>query len=167
VPAAVVNASPLAFLARLGRLDALDVFQPLLTTDVVIQEIEEGLLHGHREILAVRDLTERGTLKVRRVAPSPIPGLTLDPGELTVVQVARGIKGAVAVVDDLSAIKAARHLGISVRSTPFVLLMNVEGGAISRDEFARLMDRLMKDGYFLAPSIYLKLLEGARTAGRP
>jgi predicted nucleic acid-binding protein len=165
VPAAVVNASPLVFLARLGQLRALGVFDPVYTTGVVLHEVEQGLAQGHREILAVREAVGAGKIKVRKVTEAPIAGVELDPGELTVIQLCRRQKGTVAVVDDLAAIRAARHFGIKVKSTPFVLLDNVAGGSISASAFGQLLDRLLRDGYFLAPSIYLELLAEAKSMG--
>jgi len=166
VPAAVVNASPLVFLARLGKLEALGRFRQLYTTGVVLREVEEGLEGGHKEILGVRALVDAGKMKVRQVAAEPIPGIELDPGELTVIHLCRKERGALAVVDDLAAIKAARHFGIKVKSTPFVLLEDVAAGEITSGEFGVLLDRLMREGYFLAPAIYLELLAEAKAMRR-
>jgi predicted nucleic acid-binding protein len=154
------------FLARLAKLEALEIFEPLYTTGVVLGEVEAGLAVGHREILAVREMVSAGKLKVRRVWQEPIAGIELDPGELSVIQLCRKEKGAVAVVDDLAAIKAARHLGIEVKSTPFVLLANVASGALPAPAFGALLDRLLREGYFLAPSIYMELLHDAKAMGR-
>jgi predicted nucleic acid-binding protein len=164
VPAAVVNALPLVFLARLGQLEALDAFRPVVTTQVVLREVESGMALGRSEILAVRGLINAGRLKASRVEPEPIAGLALDPGELTVIRLCTRTAGAVAVVDDLAAIKAARHLGIPVRSTPFVLLSSVEEGRITAEQYEGLLDRLLREGYFLAPRIRAQLLEDARAS---
>lgn len=162
MPAAVVNASPLVFLARLGQLEALSAFKPVLTTQLVLREVETGMALGRPEILAVRELMKSGGLEARRVEPRPIPGLALDDGEMTVIRLCARLKGAVAVVDDLAPIKAARHLGIAVRSTPFVLLDSVERGRITAAAYERLLDRLLREGYFLAPRIRAQLIEDAR-----
>ena len=166
MPAAVVNASPLVFLARLAQLQALAFFHPVFTTGVVLREVAEGQALGRFEILAVREEIKAGRIRARRVDPRPIPGLALDPGELSVIRLCSRLQGAVAVVDDLAAIKAARHLGLTARSTPFVLLSSVDEGWLMADEYGRLLDRLIREGYFLAPRIHTRLLEDARDSER-
>jgi predicted nucleic acid-binding protein len=149
------------FLAKLDRLRALRMFNPVLTTLAVVREVEEGLPRGHPEILAVRKEVDAGWLKVRRISESPIPGLELDPGELTVLRLASRTKGSVAVVDDLSAIRAARRNGIQVLSTPFLLLESVGRGDLDPDAFRIALDQLLAEGYRLGPRLYVRLLDRA------
>lgn len=166
MPAAVVNASPLVFLAKLDRLGALRIFTPVSTTHAVVREVEEGLLRGHAEILAVRREVEAGRLHVRKVSESPIPGLALGAGELTVLRLASRVTGTVAIVDDLGAIRAAGRSGIPVLSTPFLLLENVQRGTMEAAAFRSAMDQLLTEGYHLSPRLYVLLLEKAKSAER-
>ena len=163
---AVVNASPLVFLAKLDRLGALGIFSPVLTTEAVIREVEDGLPRGHPEILAVRREVDAGRLKIRKVSESRIPGLDLGAGELTVLRMASRAAGWVAIVDDLSAIRAAKRSGIDVLSTPFLLLENVGRGRMEPVAFRPALDQLMAEGYHLSPRLYVRLLEQAAVAGR-
>lgn len=166
MPAAVVNASPLVFLAKLDRMGALRVYSPVITTTAVVREVEEGLPGGHPEILAVRKEMAAGRLQVRKVSESPIPGLDLDPGELTVLRLASRISGCTAVVDDGAAIRAARRNGIRVLSTPFLLLEGLARGEMDSGDFRRAMDRLLAEGYHLSARLYLQLIEKAEGAQR-
>lgn len=159
MPAAVVNASPLIFLSKLEQLEALRVFRPVFTTRVVLAEVEAGLGTGHRDALAVQRAVKEGRILVRRAAPLSLPALNLDPGELSVLALASRSTGAIAVVDDLPAIKAARHLGLTVRSTPYVLLENVAKGRLGSAEFRTLMEALVRLDYRLSPTLYMALLE--------
>ena len=161
MPAAVVDSSALIFLAKLHRLEALGVFAPVLSTREVIEEVEAGMGTGHRDALAVQAAVEGRRIRVRRTPSAPASLSHLGPGERSVLAVARRLPASTAVVDDLGAIKAARGLGIPVRSTPFVLLDNVSSGAISRPEFQALLDDLLLEGYFLSPRLYVRLLDEA------
>ncbi len=166
MPGAVVNASPLVFLAKLDLLRVLGLFKPVLTTQVVIAEVEQGLERGHPEILAVRREVEAGRLHIRKVSASPIPGLEVDGGELTVLRLASRAVGTIAIVDDLAAIRAARRNGIQVLSTPFLLLEAVGGGKMEATGFRASLDQLLSEGYHLSPRLYVQLLDKAKGAGR-
>lgn len=159
MPAAVVNASPLIFLAKLGRLGALELFDPVVTTPQTLREVTAGLGLGYGDALAVQAAVDAHRISVRRaprLRPAP---LGLDPGELSVIALAYRLPGATAVLDDLAAIKAARNLGIRARSTAFLLLDNVAARRLAVDEFRDLLDGLLREGYFLAPKLYLRLVE--------
>ena len=165
MPAAVVNASLLIFLSKLEQLDALQVFSPVLTTSVVLEEVEAGLETGYRDALGVQRAVREGRIAVRQAPALRIPAINLDPGELSVVALANAIKGAVAVVDDLPAIRVARQLGVTVRSTPFVLLENVARGRIAPLEFRELLARLVQFDYHMKPSLYAALVGDAEAMG--
>lgn len=161
--AAVVNTSPLIFLAKLGRLEALSIFKPVLTTPEALSEVLAGLPEGFRDALAVQAAVDQGAIEVRKAPPLSVPPLDLGRGEVSVLGLARRVSGVTVVVDDLPAIKAAKGLGLRVRSTPFVLLDNVDGGGIGVEEFRGLVDQLVGLGYHISPQLYLRLRdEGKR-----
>jgi len=161
VPGAAVNTSPLIFLARLGRLDVLRAYKPLVTTTAVIREVGAGSTRGHLEGVPVDRFVQAGHLKVRRADLRPLEGFELDPGELSVLRVAEKEGLATVVVDDLAAIRAARHLGLSPRSTPFVLLDAASAGRVQPKDFHRDLERLLREGYHLGAPLYQFLREAA------
>ncbi len=164
MPVAVVDSSALIFLAKLHRLDVVEVFAPVLTTREVVEEVEAGMATGHRDALAVQAALEGRRIAVRRTPAAPASLAHLGPGGRSVLALALRLRGATAVIDDLGAIKAAHSVGVRVRSTPFVLLDNVSPGRISRPEFQALLDALLLAGYFISPRLYVRLLEEARRA---
>lgn len=166
MPPAVVNASPLIFLAKLERLDALEVFKPVYTTPPVLAEVDVGLQQGYREALSVQRAIDDGAISVRRAPPLTLPPPRLDAGELSVLSLARAIAGSTAVVDDLAAIRAAKHLGLRVRSTPFVLLDNVVSGRLPPPEFRSLLDALLGMEYYISPALFLTLVDAAGRLAR-
>lgn len=159
--AAVVNASPLIFLAKLGRLEALQIFKPVVTTPQVMAEVDLGLEQGFREPLAVRRFIDDGSNEVRAAPLLTLPPPRLDIGELSVVSLARAIPGATAVIDDLSAIRAAKHLGLRVRSTAYVLVDNLTLDRIDLVEFRTIMGRLLEMDYHMRTPLYLHILDQA------
>jgi predicted nucleic acid-binding protein len=165
-PAAVVNASPLIFLAKLGKLEALGLFEPVFTTPQVMAEVTVGLERGFREALSVRRLVAENTIEIREAPSLKLPPPRLDPGELSVIALASQVKGAIAVIDDLAAIRAAKHFGVRVRSTPFVLLDNVVARRIEFDEFRALLDRLLALEYHLSTALFLELVALGEEAAR-
>jgi predicted nucleic acid-binding protein len=168
VTGAAVNTSPLIFLARLGRLEALAPFRPLFTTDEVLREVKAGARKGFPEWVPVSRAVDEGFLDVHRADLRPIEGFILDPGELSVLRLAAKKALATVIVDDLAAIRAARHLGLSPKSTPFVLLENVAAGQLAAAEFRADLNRLLAEGYHLSAPLYGFLLEAVdRLPARP
>ena len=162
---AAVNTSPLIFLARLGRLEALSLFRPLLTTDEVIREVKAGAAKGFPDWVPISRAVDDGLLAVKRADLRPIEGFNLDPGELSVLRLASKQRLPTVVVDDLAAIRAARHLGLSPQSTPFVLLENLATGRLSEAQFRADLRSLLAEGYHLSAPLYAFLLEAVDRLG--
>lgn len=157
-PRAVVNASPLIFLAKLDRLDLLP--QPAATTPEVLDEVGAGLAEGHPEALSIRGLVDEGQLMVEEAGEAPLPEEAgLDLGERTVLQLARTLGVEEVVVDDRAAIRAAKLMGLRPVSTPFLMLRARRRGELSAETFQRLLDRLIELRYFLSPRLYQRLLD--------
>lgn len=155
---AVVNASPLIFLAKLDRLSLLPF--PIGTTPLVLAEIRAGASRGHLESNAVEAMAKAGTLAVAEAKPRGVGWMSgLDPAEASVLQLAldRGVREV--IVDDYAAIRAARVLGLAPLSTPFLLLRARRQGAVDREQFRSLLERLVAHGCYLSSPVYRRLLE--------
>lgn len=159
MPAGVVDASALIFLAKLQRLDALKVFSPVLSTREALDEVVAGLATGHRDALAVQAAVDGRRIAIRPAPPLATALAHLGRGERSVLALARRLAGSTAILDDLGAIRAAHNLGVRVRSTPFLLLDNAAAGRLSALEFRAALDSLLGEGYFLSPRLYVRLLE--------
>jgi predicted nucleic acid-binding protein len=120
--AAVVNASPLIFLARAGRLDLLraqhvEVHVP----DVVADEI---LARGAEDVTA-RALGDTAWLRVVTAPATPPSVLAWDlgSGESAVLSWALAHRPARAIIDDLSGRRCAEAHGIPLRGTLGIVLL--------------------------------------------
>jgi predicted nucleic acid-binding protein len=113
---AVVNASPLIFLSRAGKLFLLhELAERILVPSPVAEEIAARGT-GDITVKAIQDAPW-----VEVVSPPPIPeeiaSWGLGPGESSVLAVAIASLGTVAVLDDLNGRKCAECLEIPVRGT--------------------------------------------------
>ncbi len=157
---AVINTSPLIFIAKLEMLECLRIYDKIYTTNLVIDEIEKGLDKGYQEALLVKKLVDQDLLMVERCRIKR-EGFGLHPGELSIIELAKRLKIQEIIIDDKIAIQAAKYFGLKVISTPYLLLKNLKYGKIVLQEFKDAMDRLMTFGYFISPNLYIKILNKA------
>ncbi len=158
---AAVDASPLIYLTRIGRLDVLDQYEEVPVPPEVLSEIERGLQTGHHEALEVRLLVEKGRIRVRR-GGRPRTEWNLDRGEAAVLALSLRAKVDEVVTDDRAAIGVAKYLGLRPVSVPFLLLRERRSGRLSQEAFEASLRRLLTEGYYLSPDLHHRLV----TAGR-
>lgn len=153
---AIVNASPLIFLARGGHLDLLrTVADRILVPAPVINEI------------VARGESDRTASSVRRnpwiepVSPEMVPDMVrewgLGVGESAVLALALKRPGTEVIMDDLCGRKCAVSLGIRVRGTLGIVLLAKKRGLIpsARD----ILDDLIRGGMYLTRDILDRALQ--------
>lgn len=159
---AVVNASPLIFLAKLEQLQVLP--HPSATTPEVMEEIGRGRALGGVDVYGIEALAKAGGLVVRRASARPLPLETgLHAGEASVLRLALDLGVPEVILDDGNAIRAAKLLGLAPISTPFLLLHARREGRISAPLFRALLERLLEHRYYIAAPLYQRLLEDGGT----
>lgn len=147
---AVVNASPLIYLARGGCFDLLQVASStVLIPDAVDGEIRR---RGPNDpaIIAID-----GAAWVLVVPDPPVPTVIhawdLGPGESAVLAWAQAHPGTEAVLDDLAARRCAAAIGVPVRGTLGLLLTARRRGIIPA---ARpLLERMRSAGMYLSDKV--------------
>ena len=154
---AFVNASPLIGLAQLDGLVWLrKLYGRALLTPTVRSEVLTGLDRpGEAEVSAA---IRRRQLSVLRRDPAGPLLPALDDGEASTIWAAlvHG-PGALVILDELSARKAARRLGLHCTGTAGVI---VEAKRAQLVLAARpLFKRLAKSGFHLAPELVAAILE--------
>jgi len=158
---AVVDASPLIYLVKIGRLELLDQYEEILVPPEVLREIERGFEAGHTEFLQVRRMLEGRRLRVRK-AGKPRAEWNLGRGEAAVLALALRTKADEVVVDDRAAIGVAKYLGLRPISVPFLLLRERRSGGLAQTSFEGSLRQLMSTGYYLSPNLHQKLVEAGR-----
>ncbi|MFA6049166.1 MAG: DUF3368 domain-containing protein [Candidatus Micrarchaeia archaeon] len=165
---AVCNTSPLIFLSKLGRLALLyKLFSEVSVPETVVREALRSI-EKHGDALEIKAALEQGKLKAKPAPPVPKGGkaaqlLGLHEGELSALLLAKKEKTSIVLVDDLAAIKAAKYMGLTPQSTPFLLLLALKQGLLPFDEFKQALDGLLNQNYRISPPLYQEILEKAQT----
>jgi len=159
----VSNATPLIYLAKVGRIHLLrkifgEVFIP---EEVKVEVMDKGKQLGERDAYVIEKAIEDGWLKVIRAEVLEIP-IKLEPGEIAVLSLAKRLRQREVLVDETSARTAARLMELIPRGTVFVLLKALEIKEISLSEFLDALSDLVKHGFRLKEEVYLEAVRKAR-----
>ena len=159
----VSNATPLIYLAKIGRLDLLrnlfgEIFIP---EEVRIEVVEKGKQRGEKDSYIVEKAITEGWLKVLSTDLVEVP-IKLEPGEVAVLSLAKSLGLKEGLMDEVSARTAARLLDLRPRGTIFVLLKALEKKEIDLNEFLEALSQLIKHGFRLKEEVYLEAVTEAR-----
>lgn len=144
--AAVIDASPLIFLARSRHLHLLQAFaQTIWVPEPVADEISR---RGSQDV-TVQAIENTSWLVTRSTADTPVAILQwrLGPGESATLALALA-HGKEAIIDDLAGRKCAASLNIPVRGTLGIVLAAKQCGLIPQ---ARpILEDMMSAGLYLS-----------------
>ncbi|MBF0151764.1 MAG: DUF3368 domain-containing protein [Magnetococcales bacterium] len=150
---AIINASPLIFLGRAGRLELL---KGMVDHCFVPEPVRIEIFRRGENDRTVRALSMNPWIQVLAAPaiPETIAAWGLGAGESSVMALAMtclGQQNTIAVIDDLAARHCAATLGIPVRGTLGLVLMARKRGLIP---LARpVMEELIAHGMFLSRSV--------------
>lgn len=159
----VSNATPLIYLAKIGRIDLLkkifgEVFIP---QEVKIEVVDKGKQLGQKDSYTVEAAITDGWLKVLNTELVKVP-IKLEPGEVATLSLAKSLGLKEVLVDEVSARTAARLLNLKPRGTIFVLLKALEKKEINLNEFLEILNQLIEHGFRLREEVYLEAVREAR-----
>ena len=159
----VSNATPLIYLAKIGRLDLLrKVFgEAFIPEEVKVEAVDRGKELRERDAYIIEKAINDGWLKVSKTQIIKIP-IKLEPGEVAALSLAKNLGINEVLMDEVSARTAARLLGLMPRGTVFVLLKALEIKEINLDEFLEALKELVKQGFRLKEEVYLEAVRKAR-----
>ncbi len=147
---AVVNASPLIFLAGAGLTELVQLAgTPVLIPTAVVEEIER---FGPTDptAVAVKRLSWLVTVDAGP-APAAIERWDLGEGETSVLTWAYAHPGTTAILDDLAARRCANSLGLPIRGTLGLVLTAKRRRMIPQ---ARpVLEKLRASGMYLSDSV--------------
>lgn len=148
--AAVVNASPLIYLARAGCFDLLRI----TGNKVLVPMSVAGELRRRGPADPAVDAMDRATWLVT-VPDPPLPqaidAWKLGAGESAVLAWAHAHPGTEALIDDLAARRCAAEMGLPVRGTLGIVLAAKQHGMIA---LARpVVERMRQSGMYLSDRV--------------
>ena len=162
---ATVNATPLIYLAKADSLNLLETLleEFYVARPVWVEVVEVGSEHGYRDAELIRGfmagrIKDVDDAEARKLADR----FNLGLGEASTLILARELACTHVIVDDAAAVKVAKILGLIPVSTPFLLLKSLKRGTIDTDSFHHTFRRILKEGYYLSPSLVEEVLRRAR-----
>jgi len=159
----VSNATPLIYLAKIGRIGLLrnlfgEVFIP---EEVKVEVVERGKQLGEIDAYVVEKAINDGWLKVLRAEVVEVQ-IDLDKGEVAALSLAKNLGLVEVLIDEAPARTAARLLGLTPRGTIFVLLKASERGEMDFNEFLEALNELIRHGFRLKEEVYIEVVRRAR-----
>ncbi len=163
----VSNATPLIYIAKMGKLELLGrIFVQVLIPEQVKEEcVDRGKELGQADALVIEKAIQEGWIKVVKTHSLESP-IKLEAGEIAAISLAvkKGIKEI--LIDEAPARTAARLFGLKPRGTIFILLNALKLREIDLEEILDIMARLAEQGFRLRQEIYLEAIKKARKIAR-
>ncbi len=156
----VSNTGPLI---ALGGIDRLDILAALFKTVIVPEPVHQEIMQGGKCFTGRAAYQRCHSLQVRRVESTPDPLLThtLDPGEASVIWMARSIDLAWVLMDEKKGRKVARDVyALPVMGTARVLL-EAKRNALIADVGATLQ-AIRATGYWIHEDIVRRAVMEAK-----
>jgi len=163
----VSNATPLIYLAKIGKIGLLKgVFgQVLIPEEVKMEVVDRGKEQGEKDAPLVEKAIREGWLRVMKTERIEVP-IKLEAGELAVLSLAKAQGVREILVDEASARMAARLLDLTPRGTVFILLKALEKDEIDLEGFLHILEKLVKQGFRLKEEVFIEAIREARKIAR-
>ena len=169
---AVINASPLIYLSKLGIIEVLPkLFSRIITTQTVKEEVLQEKTAPEHIILTeiFRSWLEVENVKEKSV--EKIMALQIHKGEAEIIVKGRELqakeKTTVVIIDDLLAREIATSLGLIVTGTIGVLLKALTEKIITKKKCQALLEQLVTTTTFrLSAKVYAKILKEIEGFGK-
>lgn len=153
---AIVNASPLICLDKIGALELLgSIYKYCWATEEVLSEIRAG----ENGDLLDKKLRQLPWIKIveGREPPEMLIEWNLGRGETSMIAAALQRPDLEVILDDRAAAKCARSFGLSLRGTIGALLLAKQEGKLK--EIKSSLDALIREGLWLSDKIVERTLK--------
>lgn len=164
----VSNATPLIYMARLGKIYLLkEIFARVqIPPEVRVETVDRGKAKGYPDAYVIDralsegwivtdSLTEDGMR--RSVALAQMTGI--DRGEAQVIILAKEKGEKLVLIDQADAREVARQLGLSPRGTIYVIIVAVRRRLIARREARQMLGDLIEENFYISAKIYRDALK--------
>ncbi len=160
----VSNATPLIYLAKANKLSLLQTMvKKVFIPEAVYREVvSEGKRLGEKDAYRVEKAINEGWILVQGVKNIYPVEITIHPGEVEVISLAKE-KGIQAVLmDDVKARAASEMAGLRPIGTLWLMLKAVKNHMLDFDEFLSVLEDIIQSGFYLKEEVYLKAVRKAR-----
>ncbi len=161
----ISNATPLIYLAKADQLSLLhEMFETIFIPDAVYSEVViHGKNKGENDAFRIEGAVKDGWIVVKKVKKICDIELSIHPGEVEVISLAREMAIKVVLVDDTKARIAAELAGLRPKGTLWLLLNAVKGKILDFDRFLIVLEDIVKSGFYLKEEVFLKAVHQAKT----
>lgn len=160
----VSNATPLIYLAKANKLSLLQnmVKQVFIPEAVYREVVIEGKRLGEKDAYRLERAINQGWILVEGAKIIYPVEITIHPGEVEVISLAKE-KGIEAVLmDDVKARTASEMAGLRPIGTLWLILKAVKDQVLGFDEFLSTIENIIQSGFYLKEDVYLKVVRKAK-----
>lgn len=158
----VCNASPLIFLAKIKRLEFLDIYS-LIVPSQVETEILKGLRKKRENIAQIIDYLHQKNIKpVKTTLLKDLPHF-LGIGEKAVISLAVKEKIERVLIDEAKARTVARFKGLKPKGTLGILWDSYKTGRMNKEHLEELTLELIEKGYRIKEELLVEFLKKIKT----
>jgi len=164
----VSNATPLIYLARIGKLTLLQkIYNEIqIPPEVKIEVINQGKAEKYSDAYVIEEALNQGWLKEHKLtqennkkAKALMEITGIDLGESQVIILAKQKKEKEALIDQSDVRKIAKHLGLDPRGTIYILITATKNNLITKDEAKQTVAELLNANFYLSAKTYHEALE--------
>lgn len=154
----VSNASPLIFLAKIGKLELLGNYEVIIPKQVY-EEINKGTKTGREDAQKIKSLVEKSIIKAEEIGiDNEIEKQNLGKGEKAVISLAINKKIDVILLDERKARRIAKFYKLKPKGTIGILIEACNNNRISKQELKESLQKLLKEGYRINETLLLEIL---------
>lgn len=159
----VSNATPLIYLAKIGKLELLrKLFGGVVIPEEVRKEVvDKGKELKQNDAYVLERAIGEGWIEVLKTELLESP-IKLETGELAVISLAKKMGVEEVLIDESPARATARLFGLTPRGTVFILLRGLQQREIDLGGFLDALHELTIHGFRLREEIYLEAIRQAR-----
>jgi len=158
----VSNATPLIYLAKVGKLDLLRIFgEVLIPEEVKIEVMDRGKAMKKLDAFEVEKAINDGWIKVLKTELVNVP-VELHSGEKAVLSLAKKLGVEEVLVDEAPARVAAKLLGLKPRGTILVLFKALQKEKIDLDGFLEILNKMIEHGFRLREEVFVEAVRRAK-----
>ena len=154
----VSNASPLIFLAKIEKLDLLNIHEIIIPKQVY-EEISKGAEAGKEDAQKIQALVEKNIFKIEEAEINKeIEKHSIGIGEKATISLAINKKIDTVLLDERKARRIAKFYNLNPKGTLGILINACNSNQITKKELKESIKKLVEEGYRINEELIFKLL---------